>query len=82
MFAAAAEELGAERVCQRLLDADSEIAWNRPNTEGVRDMRDLVLKTAKRFGKARFAQVASKHVENVEWLPRYLRDAVEWLRDG
>ena len=38
-----------------------------------------VLGAAKRFGKARFAQVASKHTLNATEIPDYIRSAVEWL---
>jgi putative ATP-dependent endonuclease of OLD family len=38
-----------------------------------------ILNTAKRFGKARFAQVASKHVLLATQLPSYVRDAIDWL---
>ncbi len=43
--------------------------------------RASVLKTAKRFGKARFAQTISKHVLLAEAVPNYLADAINWLRD-
>ena len=41
--------------------------------------RDSVLRTAKRFGKARFAQVTSKHVGSATSIPDYIRRALEWL---
>jgi putative ATP-dependent endonuclease of OLD family len=42
-------------------------------------LRTTVLNTAKRFGKARFAQVASKYADLAEDIPAYIRDAVNWL---
>jgi len=43
------------------------------------DLKDLVLQTAKRFGKGRFAQVAARYSELAEEVPKYVREAVEWL---
>lgn len=40
-----------------------------------------VLNTAKRFGKARFAQVAARYVELAEDLPAYVEDALDWLSE-
>jgi putative ATP-dependent endonuclease of the OLD family len=40
-----------------------------------------VLRTAKRFGKARFAQVAARHVDQAGALPTYVTDAIAWLRE-
>lgn len=45
-------------------------------------IKDQVLRTAKRFGKARFAQVAARHVSEASELPKYVMDAVGWLRDS
>jgi len=38
-----------------------------------------VLRTAKRFGKDRFAQVAARHINETTVLPAYIKQAVEWL---
>jgi putative ATP-dependent endonuclease of OLD family len=38
-----------------------------------------VLNTAKRFGKARFAQMAAKYADRADALPRYIAEAVDWL---
>ena len=43
-------------------------------------LRKMVLNTAKRFGKARFAQTAARHADKAEVIPKYLADATEWLR--
>ena len=44
-------------------------------------LKDKVLRTAKRFGKARFAQVAARHIADASVLPNYIREAIEWLRE-
>ena len=44
------------------------------------DGRDTVLRMARRFGKARFAQVACRYATEAEVLPKYISDAIEWLR--
>jgi putative ATP-dependent endonuclease of the OLD family len=41
--------------------------------------RERVLKVAERCGKARFAQIASKYVDEATELPKYVRLAVGWL---
>jgi putative ATP-dependent endonuclease of OLD family len=83
VFADAARELGAEAVADELLAANSRFPIGITLTEDdmryAQKMRDIVLKVAKRFGKARFAQVASKYVPGAGWIPDYLRDAVNWL---
>ena len=38
-----------------------------------------VLNTAKRYGKARFAQVASRHAGLCTGIPRYIQNALNWL---
>ena len=42
-------------------------------------LRASVLNTAKRFGKARFAQIAVRHVDQAGTIPQYLADVSEWL---
>jgi putative ATP-dependent endonuclease of OLD family len=69
MLAMAAADLGAPK-----LKAALELQIIDDN------LKDRVLRTAKRFGKARFAQVASRHVEGATALPKYIRQAIEWLR--
>lgn len=83
MFAKAASECGAEKVAQRLNAIRVKTQWNTPHADetktALKNARKLVLNTAKRVGKARFAQVASRHVSLATWLPQYLRDAIDWL---
>ncbi|WP_426030917.1 ATP-dependent nuclease [Caulobacter sp. DWP3-1-3b2] len=43
-------------------------------------LKAQVLRTAKRFGKARFAQVAAGHAQHAGELPIYIANAIEWLR--
>lgn len=42
-------------------------------------LREKVLNSATRCGKARFAQIASRHAHAAAELPAYIRQAVEWL---
>jgi putative ATP-dependent endonuclease of OLD family len=71
---ATARALGAPRIARKL---QSAIATN---TEADDDLKDAVLRTAKRFGKGRFAQVAARHINLAEDIPDYIYNAVEWLR--
>lgn len=56
--------------CMETLDSD-------PGS--LNHLRVYVLNSAKRCGKARFAQIASKHVDKCTEIPSYLRDAVTWI---
>jgi len=47
--------------------------------ELLETLRSSVLNTAKRFGKARFAQVAARHVDCAKAIPKYIGEAVKWL---
>lgn len=84
MFAAAAEDMGAPTVARRLREGAEELDDDdldeNDRTKILTPLRKMVLNTAKRFGKARFAQIASRHAEKAEVIPKYLADAVEWLR--
>jgi putative ATP-dependent endonuclease of the OLD family len=73
MLEATARALGAPRIAQKLSDAGFLGADD--------ELKDAVLRTAKRFGKGRFAQVAARHATQATELPSYIVDAVEWLRD-
>ena len=85
MFARASDAVGAPNVAKRLRKAleklaDDELDEKERNAI-ISDARDKVLNTAKRFGKARFAQTASRHVEHATIIPKYLSDAVKWLME-
>lgn len=45
----------------------------------VGPLRAKTLSSAKKAGKARFAQVAARHIAHATELPEYVRDAVNWL---
>lgn len=77
MFSKAAVELGASIVSSDLndyYDRREDLKVDEKKKASIK-----VLKTAERFGKARFAQVASKHIKDAEELPNYIRDAVHWV---
>jgi putative ATP-dependent endonuclease of OLD family len=69
--------MGAARVADALQRLEEQIvAGRQPN---LNPGKDGVLRTAKRFGKARFAQVISKHVASATSVPDYVREALNWL---
>jgi putative ATP-dependent endonuclease of the OLD family len=76
MLAAAAADLGAQRV---RADIQTQDLFGGPVPDAL---KDKVLRTAKRFGKARFAQVAARHVDQAGALPAYVTEAIAWLRAG
>ena len=78
------EELGAPRIEAKLDDAIAALilADEFDDVTPIMDGLDSsVLNTAKRFGKARFAQVASKYTQTATALPDYIRAAVTWLME-
>lgn len=72
MLGKACKELGARAIAAKLDDAEIF------GTDD--DLKDAVLRTAKRFGKARFAQNVARHAADAKELPGYITDAVNWLR--
>jgi putative ATP-dependent endonuclease of OLD family len=77
MLEAAAREMGATRAIATLEQVRARIASGR--RVDLTQAKDTVLRIAKRFGKARFAQVVSKHVATATALPTYIRSALDWL---
>ena len=86
MLIAAAEDLNLPGVKLKLvkgltalqasgLDRDAKLAILEP-------LRTTILSTAKRIGKARFAQVAARHADKATTLPKYIKEAVAWLREA
>lgn len=76
MLIAVAAELGAPRLREELERYDL-IGLDPAPLE----LRNKVLRTAKRFGKGRFAQVAARHVELAGAVPLYIVNAINWLRE-
>jgi len=83
MLASGVEELGAPIVAEELRSGLASLRSEETSKNEKQDLLDTLksrtLNTAKRFGKARFAQIVSKHVHLAEELPSYIRNAVEWL---
>ncbi len=80
---AAAEECGAPITAKILRTKYKAVSRKGVEQKEQRalmaGLSDKVLNTAKRFGKARFAQVLSKHINLAEEMPDYIRDAIDWL---
>lgn len=85
MLARAADDIGAPTVAKKLrkgaADLDDDDLEKKERDAILEPLRKIVLNTAKRFGKARFAQIAARHVDQATSVPRYLRDAVNWLTE-
>jgi putative ATP-dependent endonuclease of OLD family len=83
MFAQAAEDIGAPTIAKKLRKGFKKLAGDdlgdEERRETIESLRESVLNTAKRFGKARFAQIAARHVDKAKSIPKYILDAVEWL---
>ncbi len=79
MFHSALAECGypnAKRAVRtaRLSTNDAQVRAQR-----IDAARTAILKSAKRCGKGRFAQIASKYANEATALPKYIRAAIEWL---
>src|SRR5690606_9810608 len=84
MLAAAAEDIGAPTVAKRLRKGIKDLdaaADEEARKKILPPLRDSVLNTAIRFGKARFAQVSARHVNKATGIPPYILEAIAWLAD-
>jgi putative ATP-dependent endonuclease of OLD family len=85
MLADAAEDIGAPIVAGRLRNGLDDLQNSELKEEErksiLSSMRGSVLNTAIRFGKARFSQVASRHVGRATGMPKYIDDAIDWLME-
>jgi putative ATP-dependent endonuclease of the OLD family len=86
MLTKASRAVGAPRVGDALETLDTDILLGAYDEEEEAEelflMKAKVLRTAKRFGKARFAQLCAEHVGATCELPRCIVDAVAWLRSA
>ncbi|GAB5390155.1 MAG: hypothetical protein Alpg2KO_31230 [Alphaproteobacteria bacterium] len=83
MFIETCRTLGAPQITKQLEAAREEmddVIEDERKDELLEECRVKVLNTATRFGKARFAQVASRFASECNELPEYITDAIEWLR--
>lgn len=71
-------EIGAPRLGNMLRDLRAEDAF-ADDPPDLNAAKNAVLRAAKRFGKARYAQVISKHIDGATEIPQYIRNAVDWL---
>jgi putative ATP-dependent endonuclease of OLD family len=83
MLAEAANECGAPNTARKIQEgirilAEGEVG-EEISQQIIDGLRTTVLNTAKRFGKARFAQIAARHVNLANEIPEYIRDAINWL---
>jgi putative ATP-dependent endonuclease of the OLD family len=69
-----AQAIGAPRIAASLRAAAED--WEGPGD----GLKDAVLRTAERFGKGRFAQIAARYVGMAEEMPNYIYLAIGWLR--
>lgn len=85
MLAHAADDIGAPNVAKRLRkglrDLQKGDLGGEERRELLKSLRDSVLNTAIRFGKARFAQIAARHADKATGIPEYITNAVDWLME-
>jgi putative ATP-dependent endonuclease of OLD family len=84
MLARTAQDIGAPIIASRLRNGAVALAEMQDQNERrdlLNSLRESVLNTAKRFGKARFAQIASRHADAATEVPDYIARAAVWLVD-
>ena len=77
-LASASSEIGAPKLSEMLQGLWGEYVFD-DDPPDLNAAKGAVLRAAKRFGKARYAQVVSKHIGRATELPQYIRDAIDWL---
>ena len=77
-LASASSEIGAPKLSEMLQGLWVEYVFDGDPPD-LNAAKDAVLRAAKRFGKARYAQVISKHIGGATEIPQYIRNAVDWL---
>jgi putative ATP-dependent endonuclease of OLD family len=79
----AANECGATKLGSQLKDTHRRLVNKKYGAEEEKavmsELRGKVLSISKRTGKARFAQIVSKHIDLAEAIPKYISDAINWL---
>jgi putative ATP-dependent endonuclease of OLD family len=83
MLIEAVRALGAPQILSQLENGLNDLrtgGLNAPDEIALRvELGRLTLNTAKRFGKARFAQVAARYAHLAVDLPTYIDEAYQWL---
>jgi len=83
MFIETTRSLGAPQITTQLETGLANLQDPALDAQGRAALRmelgQTVLRSAKRFGKARFAQVAARHASRCTALPDYIDSAVNWL---
>lgn len=84
-MARCAEECGHSNVAEFLKNSSgqvSSVGLDAASKEEILEgCRRRILNSAKRVGKARFAQIASKYLDDATEIPAYIENAVGWLLD-
>ena len=85
MLIGTADSLGAPKIKRKLEKGLQQLNENNvtqdQQDELLEALGESVLSTAKRFGKARFAQVAARHASQCTTIPNYIQDALDWLNE-
>jgi putative ATP-dependent endonuclease of the OLD family len=83
MFAQTADDIGAPVMAKKVRKAIKELSKadlkDEERQNVLKPVREIVLNTAKRFGKARFAQIVVRHIDEATSVPKYLSEAAKWL---
>ena len=83
MFIETTRALGAPQITTQLETGLADLQGTALDNQAKIALRlklgQTVLRSAKRFGKARFAQVAARHVHLCTAMPEYIDSAVNWL---
>lgn len=81
MFCAALNECNYPDAVQVFNNGIAKLEEGGDEEKTLAPMREKILNSAKRCGKSRFAQIASKYANQATALPSYIRQAVEWIME-
>lgn len=77
MFSEVTAELGAPKVSSKLASAYADSLFG--DNFDIEEVKATVLRSAKRFGKGRFAQMAAQKIDKADYIPDYIKEAIDWL---
>lgn len=75
------EEFGLKGLAKEIRDIYNISKVSKIEAEKIFELGTKVLKASRRFGKARFSQLASKHIDLAEEIPKYISDAITWIKE-
>ncbi|MCL4416453.1 MAG: AAA family ATPase, partial [Actinobacteria bacterium] len=74
------EDFGLKELAAEIREIYNISKNSNVEAEKILGLGTKILKASRRFGKARFSQLASTHIDLAEEIPKYIADAIEWIK--